>query len=58
MTILNIYVEVELLYRWKLCRLDSIFMLTIFQNYAVNFYKSYILHPIMDLTKYTIDPHY
>ena len=45
-TILNLFVEVELSYRLKLCRLESIFMITILQKYAVNGYKTYILHPM------------
>ena len=45
-TILNVFVEVEFSYRLKLCRLDSIVMITIPQKYTVNLYKTYILHPM------------
>ena len=52
-TILNLFVEEEWSYRWKLW----IFMLTILRKYTVNLYKTYILHPWIDCIKYTIDQH-
>ena len=41
-TIINIFMGAESSYRLNLCKLDSIVMLTILQNYAVNLYKTYI----------------
>ena len=44
--VLNVFVEVELSYRLKLCRLEPIVMITIPRKYAVNLYKTDILHPM------------
>ena len=44
-TILKLFVEEECSYRWELCRLESIVMLTILQKYIVKLYNRYILHP-------------
>ena len=41
-----------------ICRSDIIFMPTIIQNYAVNWYHTYPLHPGMDSTKATMSQNY